>query len=291
MANKKGKKIDKTFLSLDNARERGFLHRDYLAHCCRWSHVVKRLLKGKFFQTAKILDVGCGKELPLLRTMYSSKVHPHKETEALYVGVDAGPITYLSDSLSNSCNMVIEPNHQFNGLDETIWDEKEFNLVVSFEVMEHMEPAQTLNVLKGMHRVLADDGFVLVSTPCYDEKVGAADNHVNEMSFEAFGAMLQEAGFFVKKIWGTFASQKDYASKMTDGEREVFEILSEYYDTNVLSIIMAPLYPENSRNCIWECVKNEPKDCYEFDKLICFEGKEHSSSQEWVEFIKCLKIN
>ena len=37
------RKIDKTHLSCDQAEERGFLHRDYIAHCLRWSHIVKHL--------------------------------------------------------------------------------------------------------------------------------------------------------------------------------------------------------------------------------------------------------
>ena len=41
MANEFGKAIDKTFLSIDQAETRGFLHRDYIAHCLRWTHVVK----------------------------------------------------------------------------------------------------------------------------------------------------------------------------------------------------------------------------------------------------------
>ena len=38
------RKIDKTMLSIDNAESRGFLHRDYIAHCLRWTHVTKYLM-------------------------------------------------------------------------------------------------------------------------------------------------------------------------------------------------------------------------------------------------------
>ena len=58
MANERGKSVDKTFLSIDNAEERGFLHRDYIAHCLRWTHVVKWLHQGGRYKTARILDVG-----------------------------------------------------------------------------------------------------------------------------------------------------------------------------------------------------------------------------------------
>jgi hypothetical protein len=33
MANARGKSIDNTHLSIDQAEERGFIHRDYIAHC------------------------------------------------------------------------------------------------------------------------------------------------------------------------------------------------------------------------------------------------------------------
>ena len=85
--NEHGKTIDKTFLSIDNAEDRGFIHRDYIAHCLRWTHVIKRLYERKTYQTARILDVGCGRELPFAKTLYSSKLAP-----AIYLGVDAGPI-------------------------------------------------------------------------------------------------------------------------------------------------------------------------------------------------------
>ena len=41
MANARGKSIDNTHLSIDQAEERGFIHRDYIAHCLRWTHVAK----------------------------------------------------------------------------------------------------------------------------------------------------------------------------------------------------------------------------------------------------------
>ena len=39
MANARGKEIDNTHLSIDQAEARGFIHRDYIAHCLRWTHV------------------------------------------------------------------------------------------------------------------------------------------------------------------------------------------------------------------------------------------------------------
>ena len=62
MSNARGKTVDTTFLSLDNAEERGFIHRDYIAHCMRWTHVIKQLPRGKLYERATIVDAGCGRE-------------------------------------------------------------------------------------------------------------------------------------------------------------------------------------------------------------------------------------
>ena len=34
-------------------------------------------------------------------------------------------------------------------------------------------------------------------------------------------------------------------------EKEMFEALKEYYDSNLLSNMMAPFFPEHSRNTLW----------------------------------------
>ena len=63
---------------------------------------------------------------------------------------------------------------------------------------------------------------------------------------------LIEERFEITNQWGTFASIKDYKSSMNSWQQEMFNKLKEYYDTNLLSVIMAPFFPEKSRNCIWQ---------------------------------------
>src|SRR6478752_3358418 len=81
MANERGKAIDNTHLSIDQAEARGFIHRDYIAHCLRWTHVAK-YLQSKY-KDARVLDVGCGVDLPMARLLYSSRLIVND-----YVGVE-----------------------------------------------------------------------------------------------------------------------------------------------------------------------------------------------------------
>ena len=81
------REIDKTHLSCEQAEERGFLHRDYIAHCLRWSHVVKHLQNK--YKTARILDIGCGKETPLIKTLYTMRMTPE-----MYTGIDMNKLPW-----------------------------------------------------------------------------------------------------------------------------------------------------------------------------------------------------
>lgn len=265
--NERGKTIDKTFLSIDNAEDRGFIHRDYIAHCLRWTHVIKRLYERKNYLSARILDIGCGRELPFAKTLYSSKLAP-----AMYYGVDAGPI--LDEEVAK-----IAKTQKFA---HKLWENTNFlelgqsdisevtddhvcgplpNLVTCFEVLEHVEPKMMFDMLEHMKRLTSDDARFFISTPCWN-RVDCAANHVNEMLYESLGAGFERHGFIVENVYGTFASIRDYESTLMGVSiswHDMFNQLREYYDTNFLSCIFAPLFPAQSRNCLWELRKDLSK--------------------------------
>lgn len=282
MANNRGKKIDNTHLSIDQAEARGFLHRDYIAHCLRWSHVCRQLNRGQLYKTADILDIGCGKEVPLAKLMYSSRLIP--ETGS-YTGVDINPL--VVPEMFHTGRFDIELlgqtdvcEHDFGG--------STFAVITCFEVMEHVEPEQSLRMLETIHKLLEENGHAYLSTPCYDERTGAAANHVNEMSWVAFGSLIEHAGFAINANYGTFASIKDYSHHLSDTEQALFTRLREYYDTNYLATIFAPLYPAQSRNCLWDISRVEDEFTYvrKFPLLSEMTNKEHSSSATWTDFVK-----
>lgn len=244
--NARGKTVDTTFLSLDTAEERGFIHRDYIAHCLRWTHVVKWITKGKRYETARILDIGCGRELPLPKMLYSSRLQPQA-----YYGVDAGPILDSAMAVFHTGKFPLKVWEKTNFLELTQEDVESPNVVTCFEVLEHVEPKMMLQMLQHIRQLLTTDGRAFFSTPCWDV-VSCAANHVNEMKYLALGAVFEQAGFSIKNVYGTFASIRDYEHKLSPLEHELFCRLREYYDVNMLACIFAPLYPSESRNALWE---------------------------------------
>jgi 2-polyprenyl-3-methyl-5-hydroxy-6-metoxy-1,4-benzoquinol methylase len=295
--NEAGKTIDKTFLSIDNAEDRGFIHRDYIAHCLRWTHVIKRLYERKTYTTARILDIGCGRELPFAKTLYSSKLAP-----AMYYGVDVGPI--LDEEVAKIAKTQKFPhklweNTNFLELEQDDVGEREIvghvdnevvrnlpNLVTCFEVLEHVEPKMMFDMLEHIKQLTSPDARFFISTPCWN-RVDCAANHVNEMLYESLGAGFERHGFVVENVYGTFASIRDYEDRLRDlpfelGElKMVFNKLREYYDTNFLSCIFAPLFPAQSRNCLWELRKDKLQHTpWKFPKIESIK-QPWSSSTKW----------
>ncbi len=231
--------INKTHLSINKAEERGFLHRDYIAHCHRWTYVVKWMLRKKNYKSSDIVDIGCGKEIPLAKTLYSSKIIPRS-----YVGVDVNKLELTMNFGKFPIKLISADFCSTRKLNP--------NVITCFEVLEHVEPAHTIKILRKMKRIAQKGCKFFISTPCWDSRVGAASNHINEMTYGALGYLLEKIGFKIDNHFGTFASIKDYKNHLNEHEINVFNDLREYYDSNLLSTIFAPLYPQYSRNVLWE---------------------------------------
>lgn len=272
MANARGKAIDNTHLSIDNAEDRGFIHRDYIAHCFRWSHVVKYLLQKHRYKTATILDIGCGKEVPLAKLLYSNKM-----TGCTYIGVDVNKLDpefnfgkmeddiHLFGQTDAALNIEEAWNPASGMTDIRIQGKPDFNwfkkpsVITCFEVLEHVEPEHTVRILKKIREVLSEDGLAFISTPCFNGS--AAGNHVNEITYEALGTLIESLGFGIYGVYGTFASQRDIESVIQNGIGgtlwKAYERLKDYYDSNVLATFLAPMFPQYSRNALWVLKKNK----------------------------------
>lgn len=275
---KPDRQYDKTHLSIDIAEKRGLIHRDYLAHCHRWSHVVKYVQRSGFYKKAVVLDVGCGREFPLAKTMYVNRMPPK-----YYLGVDMNKLEkpQMLENASNSkwfhfLGQADASKLSATHLGKMVLDsqssgkECEFprpNVVTSFEMIEHVHPRLCRKILEVIYQVMTNDGVAFVSTPCFNGS--AAGNHINEMTYQALGALIEDLGFRIEAHYGTFASISDYLlqlekdSKTEESEVptcltafDTFQMLREYYDSNVLATIFAPLYPQLSRNCLWRLRKD-----------------------------------
>lgn len=225
---------------------RHIYHRDQFAHYLRWSHVLKN---AKIGQT--ILDFGCGSG-EMLELFYRNKYRPKK-----YLGLEIRE------------KQVKENQEKFAKLDFAEFRQQDlcqpdldlgqtFDIITCFEVMEHIGHKNADVFLDNIAYHCNDDTTIYLSTPNYDPQVGAAENHIlgpeREIGeWDHFELQNKLSQFFtIEAKYGTFASIKDYKEDLTGWKKEAFEELRKYYDTNLLSNMMAPMIPaEHARNCLW----------------------------------------
>ena len=253
MVLRKNEAFDRTDLSIENAYNTGVLHRDYIAHCMRWTFVLDWLAKsdpkygkGGRYNNVRVFDAGCGKDLMLYKTLCSNKYGkiPH------YTGVDINKLEMPAKFANRKLDYTLLSETDILSVEEI-----DAELITSFEVLEHVPFEYCQEVVKHLYDRSPDNATFIVSTPVYDEKVGMAANHINEMTRDTFRTVLEDAGWTIKENYGTFASQKDYKPHMSHEHLQVFEELSVYYSAHYLATIFAPLYPEYARNNLWVCEK------------------------------------
>jgi len=242
---KKGYNV--TELSVYPVIERGISHRDWWAHALRYNHVLNIAKIGM-----NIMDFGSGKG-ELFETFYRNRYSPKR-----FLGLDIrkSAIDFNKEKFPKA-EWIEEDLVKMETNYGKYWD-----IITSFEVIEHISKHNAQKFLNNIKRHCNENTIVLISTPCYDEKTGAADNHtydggdgrgkaVQEFTYEEMEELLQN-NFEIIDKFGTFASQKDYKKHMSTEEDFVWNQLNKYYDSNLMSVIFAPLYPEYSRNVIWK---------------------------------------
>ena len=198
----------------------------------------------------KILDVGCGSG-NLYEVFYRNRYAP-----ARFVGVDIRTQTVEKNKEKFPKAEWIAQDIIKQDLPQDKWD-----IITSFEVAEHVGKQNVPAFLDNIKRSASEHTIILISTPCYDESVGAAGNHTydsgdgrgiapQELTYQELKTLIDER-FTVEKTYGTFASIKDYKHLLNDWQLKMFEHLNDYFDTNILSNILAPFFPEQSRNVLW----------------------------------------
>lgn len=255
----KMKNYNTTDLNPQQTFERHVYHRDQFAHYLRWTHILKEARIGD-----RVCDFGCG-NAALLEVFYRNRFKCES-----YCGIDIRE-KVINDNKDKFKNVewaeffaedLVKPSG--NVYFEAIQADK----VCSFEVIEHVGKNNGEIFLDNFKKCGHKDSIYYLSTPNYDEKVGAAGNHTydsgdglgnrpHEYTHEELQDLLISSGFKIINKFGTFASMKDYKSMLNDWQIQMFENLKLYYDTNLISNLMAPFFPEQSRNCLW-ILKQKP---------------------------------
>lgn len=229
------------------------LHRDYSAHFFRWSFARR-------FITASddVLEVGCGEDRPLSKILTGgAAAHVNQ-----YVGVD---LNKLKESASQRLTFLGEFNfvERWRELLKPPCHDGPYDVLVHFEVFEHMRVDHGLAFMKAAFKCVKPGGVMLMSTPCYDGKRQAA-NHIHEYTVPLLQSVIEGCGFDVERRFGTFMDVKHIGKQLPHAEhctpkalkdacQLVRDELADYFDNDAISNIFGPLHPDHARNNLWIC--------------------------------------
>lgn len=239
-----GREFDQTQLKMAQFKYQP--HKDYLGHIFRWGFASKFVNK-----KVRVLDVGCGQEQPFARSLGGA--NPNSVPKE-YVGVDLNKIK----SPVNRKNFTTVD--EFNFVKDYRKLKKahgKFDVIVNFEVFEHMTMEHGRKLLKGMCSLLADDGVLIFSTPIYSDRYKMARNHINELRKSEIEDELHRAGFVITKQFGTFGNWNDLKKVATKDEIDLYKSVGEFYSNDLLGCFLSPKYPEAARNITHICMRKD----------------------------------
>lgn len=242
-------RFDRSHLSPEKAYRIG---RDYLAHCIRYGWPMK-VIKDRFGPGARIIEFGCGKELPMFRTLTCDHSAITHYKPSRYVGVDLNPVKYnpkvngIESTILGRTNCVTE----FDQIPDEVFD-----MVTSFEVIEHMGKFDGEEFLDAMFKVARrvperenKPGLILLSTPVNGGTI--AKNHVYEYGRSEMRRMFERRGGVIVGEFATFSNIRALLGELTDEEVVVWNRLTDYHSPDVLTAVFSALHPEVGRNIAW----------------------------------------
>jgi len=105
--------------------------------------------------------------------------------------------------LYKSMDINLHLPHDYHSLDEI---NEQFDLIILFEVIEHLEFEEGVKTLSRLNELLVDGGTLIISTPnVFDpDRFWLDVTHKTAYSYEELGGIVLSQGFEVLEIYRTF---------------------------------------------------------------------------------------
>ncbi|HEX9744276.1 MAG TPA: class I SAM-dependent methyltransferase [bacterium] len=165
-------------------------------------HLARYRFALEYVTDRKVLDLGCG-------TGYGCRMLAERAWEARGVDISPEAIAYATDHYENE-----KVGFHESDVKNLKFGDDEFNAVVCFEVIEHIENPEEM--LGEVGRILTADGVFIVSTPNGAVKVSSVPNpfHVKEFKIDEIREILEHyfpADKWIVEIFGQFLKGKKYS--------------------------------------------------------------------------------
>lgn len=238
--------------------------KDELMHVGRYLNACQTAidLSKKLQRPIKMLDIGCG-EAYTMRTLYKSFIVNKSDTIKRYIGIDID--SPMLKKTASKYNKVLETvNGKLIAKDLTVDPQLKFkdnsiDLIVWFEMVEHIQPEFVRPIMEEAQRVLSKDGIMLLSTPNSNgsNKILPKD-HVYEWSYEELRELIEDVGFSILSATGTCVNPSKVPDEYRKKQKSKVELIYEAFGRNTAMscVAIGPLFPvECSKNMIFRCTK------------------------------------
>jgi SAM-dependent methyltransferase len=242
------------------------IRKDEISHIGRYYKAIRTMLniQSNLKRPLRILDLGCG-ECYTMQLFYKSVILKKSDIVSRYIGIDIDrPMVEKTkekrSSMLNACNgkiivqdLTVNPNLKVK--------DNYFDLILCFEMVEHIKPEFLEAILAEINRVLSKKGTLLLSTPNRD---GAGNNKFPKDHIYEYGCL--ELSSILKKHL-TLNSKHGISVALKVVPKEIIEANKEILDkiygsfgeagrNPFTSTIIAPLIPpEYCNNVLYECSK------------------------------------
>lgn len=239
------------------------LRKDELMHIGRYFKACQTAvnLSKELGRPIKVLDLGCG-EAYSMRLFYKSFLVKKSDVIERYFGVDIDK-PMLKRTKSEYGKVIEAVNGKLIAQDLTV-DEtlklacSSIDLVIWFEMVEHIQPEFVRPILAEVNRVLRDDGVLLLSTPNSNgSNKKLPKDHVYEWSYEELLEAVKHEGF-TGVATGTCINPSKIPQEVWRKRTEEINFVYNSFGENTAfsCVALAPLFPvEYSKNMLFELRK------------------------------------
>lgn len=238
--------------------------KDELMHIARYFKACETAvsLSKKLGRPVRMLDLGCG-EIYSIRLFYKSFLVKKSEVIKQYIGLDID--RPMLDRVKQDYSSVLEKmNGKLIAQDITTnpklkLKDDSVDLIVWFEMVEHIKPEFVEPMLKETLRVLNPKGTMLLSTPNSNgSNKKLPKDHVYEWSYEDLKDLIIKSGFNIEYAKGVCINPSRIPQDvMKSKEREVEALYKTFGENTAYSCVaLAPLFPvKYSKNMLFKLGK------------------------------------
>ena len=251
--NKNGSKNTRLPIAEDFANFR--FNRDELAHMSRYLFVCEQLIhfSKEMGRPLKVLDIGCG-DAYVARTLQGSFVVKKAEVLQEYVGfdIDNKSLERTAETFPKAIPHRLVCGDITNG-DLSQFGDKQFDVVVCMETIEHIQPAFVPKLLGEINRV---GRLQFISTPNWSGGSGQLpEDHIKEWTYDELRSEILAAGLLVQLEIGVFCNLQ-HVKRLAKTDTTVamlYKYLEPLMPADLLSLVMARFIKHESQNVFYVC--------------------------------------